>query len=226
MSTLKSYLDESFFLGELVKSFESNKSEKDTNDSNLANEYRCTQHNYEGKDFNYMEEIDFFGGTKIKNFVGRFSDYEEKKYSNNMIFTMIDNGVFHTKVQIKTDDEIEITTKVDIVRSVDGINYDGKSVKDNTIFKDFPHENFEGSMEMKEYYKVIANRTRLLHYSDDSDIFEVCNLTAGWKAKDGIENLVDSKVFKKSDYTDLEEIMSIVSSTQEKHLVKKNDSTN
>lgn len=233
MVNLKSYLDKSLFFEEIWKPFEINIDLKENTDNNLTTESKCIKQISGIKNFNYMEEIDFFNGAKMKDFVGSCSTYEEKNDSDNMIFTMVDNIVFHSKVSIKTDDEIEIITKIDIVRNVDGINYDGKSIRDNTIFKDFPHENYTGSIEMKEYYKVIANGTRLLHYSDDSNFFEVYNLTDGWNVKDGIEKLGSPKIYEKSDDKniqdkDLEEIMSIINSNQTnqaKQLIKKNDST-
>lgn len=256
---LKSYFDESLFVDGLLRPLALNIAPKKDSQMDLTTGYKYHNRNFGVNSFNSCEEIDFFGGTKMKFFVGSFTVYEQKDYDyywdnenkkqtscDMMTFTMEDKGTFSTKVEMVTDNEVEVTTKVNVNRNVVGSNFDGKSIRDG-LFKDFPHENFQGSMEIKEYYKVIANGTRVLHYSDDSDFFEVYNLTAGWTIEDGIDQLVSPgwvieegidklispKVFDDTSYDkqdkDLEEIMSIINSkqtNQAKHLVKKNDSTN
>ena len=158
---------------------------------------------------------------------GNFVVYEEKKYSyyfddktrkqidiSIQPFIMLDNGVFTTSISIENNEKIMVKTYIELVRNIVGYNFDGKSVRDG-LFNNFEHKDCRGNLEINEYYQIIANRTRLLHYSDNSDFFEVYELPENWQITDGISNLEYPKVFDDMYFDmqdkDLEEINSILS---------------
>ena len=158
---------------------------------------------------------------------GTFVVYEKKDYSyywdnktNKQTditvqpFIMLDNGVFTSKISVENNGKIMVKTYIELVRNIVGYNFDGKSVRDG-LFNNFEHKDCRGNLEINEYYQIIANRTRLLHYSDNSDFFEVYELPENWQITDGISNLEYPKVFDDMYFDmqdkDLEEINSILS---------------
>ena len=128
-------------------------------------------------------------------------------------FIMLDNGVFTSKISVENNGKIMVKTYIELVRNIVGYNFDGKSVRDG-LFNNFEHKDCRGNLEINEYYQIIANRTRLLHYSESSDFFEVYELPENWQITDGISNLEYPKVFDDMYFDmqdkDLEEINNIL----------------
>ena len=108
---------------------------------------------------------------------GKFNVYEEKEFhkrkSNKLInrCSIRDIGTFKSNVE-STTDTVTIITDIDVDRKVDGDNLDKKSVRDGVLINISP-ETCKETTTIKEYYKVIENGTRLLHYSDNSTFFEI-----------------------------------------------------
>ena len=224
-STMESYLEKSMFLDGLFRPDGANIAPKtDTSqDFKTGYKYRTSKYGIRNFESNFTE----FNGTSSM-VEGNFVAYEEKNYSyywNNKTkeqsdiitmqpFIMLDNGVFTTSISIENNEKIMVKTYIELVRNIVGYNFDGKSVRDG-LFNNFEHKDCRGNLEINEYYQIIANRTRLLHYSDNSDFFEVYELPENWQITDGISNLEYPKVFDDMYFDmqdkDLEGINSILS---------------
>ncbi len=224
-SALESYFKKSMFLDGVLRPKGSNIAPKTDTSQDLTTGYKYRTSKYCIRNFesNFTEFNDTLSMVE-----GNFVAYEEKNYSyywNNKTkeqsdiitmqpFIMLDNGVFTTSISIENNEKIMVKTYIELVRNIVGYNFDGKSVRDG-LFNNFEHKDCRGNLEINEYYQIIANRTRLLHYSDNSDFFEVYELPENWQITDGISNLEYPKVFDDVYFDmqdkDLEEINSILS---------------
>ena len=231
-SNLKSYFNESMFVDGLLRPEGSNIAPKTDTEQDLTTGYKYSSSRLGTREFD-ISSVDVYDLEEIIQ--GTFINFEEKEYNyywNNekeehtycksvMPFTMLDNGSFESKVDIGGE-EITVSTKVNVVRNVVGVNFDGKSVRDG-LFPELAHEDCRGTFELNEYYKTISNRTRLLHYSNSSDFFEVYELPSGWIVGDGVSKLKSPKVFDDLDFDkndkDLEEINEILASRKDKAVV-------
>lgn len=241
-SSLKSYFNESMFVDGLLRPEGSNIAPKTDTEQDLTTGYKYNCSRFGARDFD-ISSVGVYDLTE--SIQGTFLIYEEKDYNhywNNekeeqttcksiMPFTMLDNGSFESKVTIQDGATVVVSTSVNVIRNIVGCNFDGKSVRDG-LFTGFAHEDCRGNFELNEYYKTISNRTRLLHYSESSDFFEVYELPNGWVVEDGISKLEYPKVFDDVDFDkqdkDLEEISGILASrTNNKgiSLVKKIDNS-
>lgn len=235
---LESYFNQSMFVDRLLRPEGSNIAPKTDSYSYLTTgyKYNCSRYGVEDFDVTSLQVYDLTGAIQ-----GTFHIYEGKDYNyywdneklkqtyckSIMRFTMLDNGNFESKVSIQDKDNVVVNTSVDVIRDVTGCNFDGKSVRDG-LFSGLSHENCSGKFEFNECYKVIANGTRLLHYSLSSDFFEVYELPRGWGVEDGVTKLSCPKVFDDINFdkedNDLEEINVILASrtnNKGKSLVKK-----
>lgn len=240
-SSLKSYFNESMFVDGLLRPEGSNIAPKTDTDDGFTTgyKYNCSRYGVRDFDINSIGVYDL-----MESIQGTFLIYEEKDYSyywNNekkeqttckliMPFTMLDNGSFESKVTIQDGETVVVSTSVNVIRKIVGCNFDGKSVRDGMFFG-LAHEDCRGNFELNECYKTISDRTRLLHYSESSDFFEVYELPDGWDVEDGVSKLGYPKVFDDVDFDkqdkDLEEINGILASRKNNKgiaLVKKNSS--
>lgn len=223
-STMESYLEKSMFLDGLFRPDGANIAPKtDTSqDFKTGYKYRTSKYGIRNFESNFTEFNDTSSMVE-----GNFVVYEEKKYSyyfddktrkqidiSIQPFIMLDNGTFTTSISIENNEKIMVKTYIELVRNIVGYNFDGKSVRDG-LFNNFEHKDCRGNLEINEYYQIIANRTRLLHYSESSDSFEVYELPENWQITDGISSLGYPKVFDDVYFDmqdkDLEEINSILS---------------
>lgn len=222
-STLKSYFNESAFVDGLLCPMESNIISKTDSEQDLSTGYKYNVREFGVRNFNILS-VDT--DDSIENIEGTFLVYEKKDYNfywNNerkekticksvMPFIMLDNGVFISHITILDEETVLVSTNVNVIRNIVGWNFDGKSVRDG-FFSFLAHEDCKGTLELNEYYKIISNRTRLLHYSLSSDFFEVYDLPHGWDVRDGIAKLECPKVFDAVNFDrhdkDLEEIHRI-----------------
>lgn len=223
-SSLKSYFNESMFVDGLLSPEGSNIAPKTDTDQDLTTGYKYICSRFGVRDFD-ISSVDVYDLTE--SIQGTFLIYEEKDYNhywNNekekqttcksiMPFAMLDNGSFESKVTIQDGETVVVSTNVNVIRNIVGCNFDGKSVRDG-MFSGLAHEDCRGNFELNEYYKTISNRTRLLHYSESSDFFEVYELPNGWVVEDGISKLEYPKVFDDVNFDkqdkDLEEINGIL----------------
>lgn len=211
-TNFKSYFIESMFLDGLLRPEGSNIAPKTDTDPDSTTGYKYNSSRYGTRSF----DTSFVSTDDLtENLKGTFLVYEEKDYNyywNNekeqktpckskMRFTMLDNGSFESVVNIHDSETVSINTSINLIRNVVGYNFDGKSVRDG-LFKDFAHEDGRKNFKLTEYFKKIANGTRLLHYSDSSDFFEVYDLPSGWNIIDGISNLGYPKVFDDIEFDD------------------------
>lgn len=222
-STMESYLEKSMFLDGLFRPDGANIAPKtDTSqDFKTGYKYRTSKYGIRNFESNFTEFNDTSSMVE-----GNFVVYEEKKYSyyfddktrkqidiSIQPFIMLDNGTFTTSISIENNEKIMVKTYIELVRNIVGYNFDGKSVRDG-LFNNFEHKDCRGNLEINEYYQIIANRTRLLHYSESSDFFEVYELPENWQITDGISNLEYPKVFDDMYFDmqdkDLEEINNIL----------------
>ena len=223
-STMESYLEKSMFLDGLFRPNGANIAPKTDTSQDLTTGYKYRTSKYGIRNF----ESNFTEFNDTSSMVeGNFVVYEKKDYSyywdnktNKQTditvqpFIMLDNGTFTTSISIENNEKIMVKTYIELVRNIVGYNFDGKSVRDG-LFNNFEHKDCRGNLEINEYYQIIANRTRLLHYSESSDFFEVYELPENWQITDGISNLEYPKVFDDMYFDmqdkDLEEINSILS---------------
>lgn len=232
---LKSYFMQSMFHDGVLYPCGSNIAPKCDEDQDLSTGYKYRSRNFGATEFN-TKTVD---KSDIKETIeGNFSVYDNKEYDyywNNetketinmdtvMKFEMVDDGKFVGDVSIEDEETIKIITSIDLTRKVVGVNYGGKSLRDG-IFPNVAHENLQGNIEIIEYFKIIANGKRLLHYAPSSEFFEVFNLPGGWVLGNSITNLSSPKVFDDLDYDekdkDLEEIKGILSSMKVEKVLKK-----
>ena len=125
---------------------------------------------YEEKDYNYFYDAD-----------------ENKTYGGyDMPFTMIDNGVFTSKVLYPSIDLVKVETEVNVARSTVGHNFNGRSVRDG-LFNDFTYKDGRKTYIYTDYYKLIDNK--LYHLSEESDMYEVYDVPNNFSLSDGIGKL-------------------------------------
>ena len=228
---MRSYFDNSLVIDGLKYPEGSNIVLDDTKEkSNGNDDFYCSSRNYGGEqlliNINHEESIKCHLVLE-----GKFNVYEEKEFhkrkSNKLInrCSIRDIGTFKSNVE-STTDTVTIITDIDVDRKVDGDNLDKKSVRDGVLINISP-ETCKETTTIKEYYKLIENGTRLLHYSDNSTFFEIFDLPKNWFIEDGINKLGNPKVFDNWDYDkddiSLEEALNIMGKKEEVKVLSKND---
>lgn len=234
VNNLKSYFMQSMFHDGVLYPLGLNIAPKFDEDQDLSTGYKYTIRSFGAKEFNVttVEKSD----TKevIK---GDFLVYDKKEFDhhwNNETkvsvnmgsskpFELFDNGNFVSEVSIEDEETIKIITSVDLSRTVVGDNLDDKSLRDG-MFPNIPHESMECNVEIIEYFNIIANGKRLLHFSPLSEFFEVFTLPKNWFL--GASMMDDSpKVFDDVDYDtddlDLEEIKEVINKSSEVKILKR-----
>lgn len=231
---LKSYFMQSMFHDGVLYPSGSNIAPKCDEDQDLSTGYKYTLRSYGVKSFN----TNTVAKSNDKELIeGEFLVYDKKEFdyhwnnetkkSVNMgsskSFELFDNGRFNADVSIEDESTIKIITSVDLTRNVNGDNLDDKSLRDG-LFPDISHENLETTVEIVEYFKVIANKKRLLHFSPLSNFFEVFTLPNNWYLGTSISSL-DPKVFDDVEYDlndeDIDEIKEIMTKTSEVKKLKR-----
>lgn len=110
---------------------------------------------------------------------------------------------------------VSMTTTVNVSRKIEGIDLDGKNDRD-AFFTCLSGNGSAGSVTYTEHFVKIANGTRLLHYSEEYEAFEVFDLPNNWFIENGIAKetvgypkVFDDTTFDKDD-KDLDEIYEIL----------------
>lgn len=109
------------------------------------------------------------------------------------------------------DYEVLVETDLDVSRKVEGEMHELQSVRDGLLPIGYQSTNHE--LRITEYYKVLSNGKRLLHYSPYSTGFEVYEMDLSVGFGEGIK-YHGLKVFDSENYDmedpDIEEIKSII----------------
>ena len=140
------------------------------------------------KDRYYQEVQGRYRLETVKNYTYYWDALNKKQHNMNEKekFIMLDIGDFKTTVEVLCPLEVVVNTKVEVVRSVYGHNYDGETIRD-PYFGVSIHANTRFAMEIKEYFRRLGNN-RLLHYSDNSDQIEIFAVDGDWELYDGIDS--------------------------------------
>ena len=107
-----------------------------------------------------------------------------------------DFGSF-TSTLTYTDDELIIKTNLSVKRMKEGIDKDHWELTDNFFVGLSPENPIQ--MEYNEYFIKINNGTKLLHFSDLCDNYELFTIPARWNFEAGLELLGSSEVFMEDD---------------------------
>lgn len=232
--TLRSYFMESMFLDGIIRPLGLNIAPKADEDIDLSTGYKFSHRCYGVKklDINHVRNLE--NGIEVS---GGFSIFDEKQYTyhwNNETevsvnmgmshdFRMVDNGGFRSCISIDDDSKIKVVTIVQLDRSVVGVNYDNKSIRDG-ILPNIEHDTLQTEVEIVEYYQLLSNGRRVLHFSPQSSFFEVYDVTDNFDMKLGLDKLTP-KVFDDQDYDDkdldLGEINNIISLLNSDKEIKK-----
>ena len=149
---------------------------------------------------------------------GDFEAFEQKRYRHKRYrpndtkmeqkSLTTDKGRFTCQIEL-SEEGVVLETVSEVDRTIEGTNYNGINIRDG-LFADFPNETGKGRVKVREYYTPIANGTRLLHYSDKNDFFEIYELPHNWFIENGIEGLGDPKVFDDLEYDEEDKDLEVV----------------
>ena len=159
------------------------------------------------------------GNFSIK---GNFKTNDTKgiKYRDGKYCIVTDSGDFSSELSFD-ESQVSMTTTVNVSRTVEGTDLDGQNHRDN-FFTCLSDEDSNGTVTYTEHFVKIANGTRLLHYSDEYEYFEIFELSDNWGIEDGLsqETTGYSKVFDADDYDekdkDIKEVLDILSERKKK----------
>lgn len=125
-------------------------------------------------------------------------------------YKIVDQGHFSSEIWL-SDELITIIHEINGHRSIYGYDYQKQNLRDN-FFRNLDSDEDNDFVKYIEYFQVISNGTRLLHFSNISSFFEVYNLPECWCIEKGIDNLtLHPKIFNECTYDkndkDLDEIL-------------------
>ena len=172
---------------------------------------------------NSIEQLQEFKYT----FKGEFTTKDRKGIIDsrepNCIVT--DSGDFTSELSLD-ENQVSMTTTVNVSRTVEGTDLDGQNRRDN-FFTCLSDEDSNGTVTYTEHFVKIANGTRLLHYSDEYDYFEIFDLPNNWLIENGLslETIGYPKVFDDVTYDlddkDLAEVYELLSNRKKELVFKK-----
>ncbi len=138
----------------------------------------CGYHNFSP----YITEIVSENQFTMK---GEFlvNDYKGDIYNDNYR-VVTDSGDYLSELSFD-ENHVSITTTINVSREVKGTELDTPNIRDN-FFTCLSGNGSSGTIIYTEHFIPIANRTRLLHYSDEYDNFEIFELPDNWQISDGI----------------------------------------
>ena len=162
---------------------------------------------------------------------GKFSLYEKKEYNlketsiyntedTKRHYSIIDIGTFISSINYNQQAErASVNTGIFVRRFTKGINYGGTSVRDN-LFTKLNHSDCFEHLCLDEYFVLLSNGN-ILHYSDNSDLFEIYE-TNMKSLKNGIENVSNSKIYNSNnkDFLESNEEVHKIIATKKKVLHK------
>ena len=83
---------------------------------------------------------------------------------------------------------------MNVTRNTFGYDFTNESIRDGVFFST-KHTDDKTGYGYGDMYVKISSGTRLLHYTTQSEFFEIYELPNGWEYEDGIDNLDYPKVF-------------------------------
>ena len=133
-----------------------------------------------------------------------------------------DYVTFEVEVIIKHN-RCYVDNYMKVNRHIFGHDYTKESIRDG-VFCNTAHMDDVSKYGYGDTYIKIANDTRLLHYTNQSDFFEIYELPDNWKYEDGIGNLDSPKVFDDynfdNDDKDLDEVLKLMNRDGKKLCLK------
>lgn len=158
---------------------------------------------------------------------GEFEVVDKKgnEFHENKYCVVTDSGNFSSILSFSKN-EVSMTTEVNVSRQIVGNNLDGQNDRD-AFFTCLSGNGSEGKISCTEHFVKIANGTRLLHYSDEFDSFEVFNLPNNWFIENGLDRETTGypKAFDDTEFDmgdkDLTEIYEILKSKKKNFVATK-----
>ena len=226
---LLSFYKKSIFLNGIFEPTGYNILPKLSLDENSYSKYKLENKNYGVINFNGEKTFiskDSYEMTEE----GNFSIYERKKYilkdkptydvkeEKDRVYSAIDIGNYSSNIRINKDfNRASINTRIFVKRFTSGINYGGISVRDSLFTKLNHTSSFEHSL-INEYFVLLQNGN-LLHYTDNSNLFEVYETNIK-TLKEGIKNISSPKIYDLNNKDNIPNIKNICTLVKKKNLQK------
>lgn len=140
-----------------------------------------------------------------KDIFGKFESEEIKKTNlknSNYEFKLIDKGYFVSTI-IMEENEITINTISNIKRNTEGVNFDDICFRDG-MFPDVIHNDVNHVLNITEHFKLLKDKKRLIHYSEQSNFFEVFNVSSNFNLLEGISKLNSPELFDDLYYNNID----------------------
>ena len=132
-----------------------------------------------------------------------------------------DSGDFTSELSF-FQNSVSITTTANVSREIVGTDLDGHNLRD-AFFTCLSKSGSKGTIVCTEHFVKIANGTRLLHYSEEFDAFEIFKLPNNWFIENGLsdETIGYPKVFNDTSFDqddkDLKEVYEILNTRKKKN---------
>lgn len=153
--------------------------------------------------------------SKSMSLSGRFHFYNDKTFKSRNPKENVTHssqtteiGEFLTRLNMK-DNQVEMKTTIKVTRNVNGANLSGTNVRD-WMFKGLSNDGGSGVFELAEYYRMLSSGEYLLHYSDNTDSFQIIWFPNCWNLEGGLGEACNSELidydwheFNTSDYEGL-----------------------
>ena len=173
-------------------------------------------------DHDYYDKIEghtnIYKGEAVLN-ESKHYDYYDRSINNfrnlnifDYTYKLKDNVTFRANVIIN-EYGCFVENSMKVIRNVFGYDFTNESIRDGVFFGT-KHTDDTTIYAYRDEYIKIANGSRLLHFTNQSEFFEVYELPENWKYEDGIDKLDCPKVF--DDYKfdnndkDLDEISDVM----------------
>lgn len=216
---LKSYFEHSLF-HDIIRSPEG---------ANIAphnDDYPLNMGIYGGDTYLSVKSTEELSEDKLI-FKGEFKTNDKKGRKNitDDYCIVTDSGDFTSELSLD-ENQVSMTTTVNVSRTVEGTDLDGQNRRDN-FFTCLSDEDSNGTVTYTEHFVKIADGTRLLHYSDEYDYFEIFDLPNNWLIENGLslETIGYPKVFDDVTYDlddkDLAEVYELLSNRKKELVFKK-----
>ena len=157
---------------------------------------------------------------------GNFELHDTKGIEGSKEYCVVtDKGDFTSELSL-SENEVAMTTNIHVARNISGTDLDGQNRRD-AFFTCLSGDGSEGVITYTEHFVKIANGTRLLHYSDEYEAFEIYDLPNNWFVENGlaIDTIGYPKVFDDTTFDhndkDLKEVYAILDARKKKLAAKR-----
>lgn len=120
---------------------------------------------------------------------GVFKTNTVKGLKNTEKYCVVTDSGDYSCEMILTSNEVTLSNTVNVSRQIEGKDLDGQTSRD-AFFTCLSGDNTKGTITYKEHFVKISNGTRLLHFSEEYEFFEIFELPENWSINKGIENFV------------------------------------